>query len=260
MDALDYTWPHDPDQLYPHDEVDFLCDLDDLDFSEERAVVETAHSDRSRKLRLFALVMAVCMLVSFIGSLGILGEVLGLNKAQATALETLPIAGTERYDLAFEVLDLINVERTAAELPELAMNADFMAAAMLRTRECQVRFSHTRPDGQSCFTALPRVNAASGENIAAGQMSAAQVMRDWMRSEGHRENILKSNFYSVGIGCFECTNAAGQRVLSWSQEFSSLVSVNAEIPENVTGVWQVSVDSKAPALMRSIPGTTYQPW
>jgi uncharacterized protein YkwD len=38
------------------------------------------------------------------------------------------------------------------------------------------------------------------ENIAMGQTSAAGVMDSWMRSSGHRANILSPNNTEIGIG------------------------------------------------------------
>lgn len=43
---------------------------------------------------------------------------------------------------------------------------------------------------------------ALGENIAKGQMTPAQVVDDWMRSENHRNNILSGAFDEIGIGIF----------------------------------------------------------
>ena len=38
------------------------------------------------------------------------------------------------------------------------------------------------------------------ENIAYGQKSPEEVMRTWMKSYGHRSNILNSNFNQIGCG------------------------------------------------------------
>jgi uncharacterized protein YkwD len=38
------------------------------------------------------------------------------------------------------------------------------------------------------------------ENIAYGQKSAEEVMKTWMKSYGHRSNILNSNFTQIGCG------------------------------------------------------------
>jgi uncharacterized protein YkwD len=39
-----------------------------------------------------------------------------------------------------------------------------------------------------------------GENIAAGYDSAQKVVAAWMKSDGHRKNILNCRFTSIGIG------------------------------------------------------------
>ena len=41
-----------------------------------------------------------------------------------------------------------------------------------------------------------------GENLAKGQLSVDQVMRDWMKSPNHRKNILRPQFEEIGIGLF----------------------------------------------------------
>ena len=58
-------------------------------------------------------------------------------------------------------------------------------------------------DGSSCFTVLPEFGIryeTAGENIAAGQRTPAQVVRAWMHSEGHRNNILNPDFTQIGVG------------------------------------------------------------
>jgi uncharacterized protein YkwD len=42
--------------------------------------------------------------------------------------------------------------------------------------------------------------SAAGENIAAGQQTAAAVVQAWMNSQGHRENILNSSYTQIGVG------------------------------------------------------------
>ena len=74
-----------------------------------------------------------------------------------------------------------------------------MEAAMQRAAELVFSFSHTRPSGQSCFTVSDK---AFGENIAAGYWNADLVMNGWMNSEGHRANILREYYTSIGVGCF----------------------------------------------------------
>ncbi|MGN0579072.1 MAG: CAP domain-containing protein, partial [Ruminiclostridium sp.] len=58
---------------------------------------------------------------------------------------------------------------------------------------------------------------AAGENIAAGQRSASEVMESWMNSSGHRQNILSSNFRKIGIGLYKSPDGYGYY---WVQIFS----------------------------------------
>ena len=107
-----------------------------------------------------------------------------------------------------EVLNLVNIEREKNGLEPLALNQILVDGAKIRAKEIVTSFSHTRPDGSSPFSVFPGGNFAVyfnhvGENIAYGQLDAAEVMDSWMNSEGHRANILNPKFTSIGIGCYE---------------------------------------------------------
>ncbi len=98
-----------------------------------------------------------------------------------------------KYNMAYEILDLLNAERQKEGLPALAMDKDLLDAAMQRAVEIEVYYAsdHTRPNGEMCFTASEKMN---GENIAWGYGSAEAVMKDWMGATGHRANILREEF------------------------------------------------------------------
>ncbi len=91
-------------------------------------------------------------------------------------------------------------------LDELEYDYGLEAAAMKRAAEIAVMYSHTRPNGESCFTAYPGEPLACGENIAAGFKTADGVFYGWREDnyaysgQGHRRNMLSSNFRYVGIG------------------------------------------------------------
>lgn len=102
-----------------------------------------------------------------------------------------------------EVVRLVNAERAKAGLSALRLDGSVNAAAQVRAREIVSNFSHTRPNGASCFTALREAGAnyrGAGENIAYGQPSAQAVVNAWMNSAGHRANILNANFTTIGVG------------------------------------------------------------
>lgn len=118
---------------------------------------------------------------------------------------------------AAEVLTLVNQQRAAAGLAPLAVDADLKAASQIRAKEIERSFSHTRPDGSDCFSAISNRYSflALGENIAGGQNSAASVMNAWMGSDGHRANILNAKYTHIGIACYQ----AADGTLYWVQVF-----------------------------------------
>lgn len=107
---------------------------------------------------------------------------------------------------AQSVLFIVNEERKKQGLKPLVLDAKLTSAANLRAEEIYKKFSHSRPDGSSCFTVLYDFHIsyrAAGENIAAGQKTPEIVMNAWMNSKGHRANILNSNYGKIGIGVYE---------------------------------------------------------
>ncbi len=107
------------------------------------------------------------------------------------------VNATYDFDTAYQILDILNGQRAANGLPTLTMDKDLMEAAMFRGAEINVCWSHTRPNGSSCFSICSKSYA---ENIAYGQTGAADVMNAWLGSDGHRKNMFNSRYSTVGIG------------------------------------------------------------
>ena len=128
---------------------------------------------------------------------------------------------TNEFNTAYEaqVLWLVNNERAKYGLSPLTQDSGATQVAHLRAKEIVQSFSHTRPNGSSCFTAASELGVSyrsAGENIAYGYPTPEAVVNGWMNSEGHRKNILSSSFGKIGIGCYESGG-----VLYWSQFFIS---------------------------------------
>lgn len=105
---------------------------------------------------------------------------------------------------AVQVVSLVNAERAKQGLSALTVSTKVQQVAQTRAGELKSSFSHTRPSGASCFTALTEAGVPytrAGENIAYGQSSPAAVVQAWMNSSGHRANILSSSFTTIGVGC-----------------------------------------------------------
>lgn len=113
--------------------------------------------------------------------------------------------------LAAQVISEVNVERAKYGLSPLSVDANLTSAACVRAREIVESFSHTRPDGTSWSTVS---SSAYGENIAKGHNSAERVMAAWMSSQGHRENILRESYGSIGVCALKVNG-----VVYWVQLF-----------------------------------------
>ena len=147
-----------------------------------------------------------------------LGTPLTLDSSKQTKIEPtadnlveITQVGEYNYDHARQVVKLINIERIKVGVDPVEMDDELLHAAMTRSKELLVLFSHARPDGSSCFDLAPK---AQGENIAVGHVSPEAVVADWMESPGHKSNILNSKWKSIGIGV---TNG----VKNWTQLFST---------------------------------------
>lgn len=122
-------------------------------------------------------------------------------------------------EYAKKVIDLVNEEREKNGLSPLATDAKVTQAAQLRAEEIKTLFSHTRPNGTQCFTALKEAGvnySGAGENIAMGQKTPEEVMQGWMNSSGHRANILKAEFKNIGVGYYVDSNGKAH----WTQFFT----------------------------------------
>ena len=99
----------------------------------------------------------------------------------------------------------MNIEREKAGKQPLSADTNLTKAAQVRAQEIADTFSHSRPDGRDCFTAMNEAGVsyrAAGENIAMGQKTPAQVVEGWMNSDGHRRNILSDSFGRLGVGYY----------------------------------------------------------
>ena len=137
----------------------------------------------------------------------------------ATMPGPMPVYIVTDSSVEQQVLNLVNAERAKYGLAPLSWDpVNLGPGAALRAQEISVYFSHTRPDGTSCFTAITNPGMV-GENIAAGQRSPQEVLNTWMNSSGHRANILQSRYTRLGVGYFY--DPSSHYKYYWVQMFSS---------------------------------------
>lgn len=103
-----------------------------------------------------------------------------------------------------EMLALVNQARAEADLPALTWNqaAADVAAEKARDMVALEYFDHTSPTYGSPFDMMKKFGVTfrtAGENLA-GHQSVEKAHQALMDSPGHRENILNSRFFQIGIG------------------------------------------------------------
>ncbi|HVE70130.1 MAG TPA: CAP domain-containing protein [Thermoanaerobaculia bacterium] len=101
------------------------------------------------------------------------------------------------------LVEAMNRERAAHGLGPLRLNAALSDAARDRIADMFEKryFAHVSPDGIDPFVWAARRGyryRLIGENLAVGY-AGTRVVDGWMRSPGHRENILGRGFDEVGI-------------------------------------------------------------
>ncbi|WP_229356629.1 CAP domain-containing protein [Streptomyces sp. UNOB3_S3] len=140
--------------------------------------------------------------------------VVGLSRAAPAGADTTA-------SLRQQITTLVNAHRHAAGCAPLRISPQLTAAAQKHSDDMAERhfFGHTDPGGADPGA---RISAAGyrwdayGENIARGQATPAAVMDAWMRSAGHRENILDCSFKEMGVGI-----ATAPEGPFWTQDFGS---------------------------------------
>jgi uncharacterized protein YkwD len=113
------------------------------------------------------------------------------------------------------ILAAMNRERAAHGLGPLRLNERLTLAAGDRVGDMLAKryFAHVSPDGVQPFTWVDQRGyryRIIGENLAVGYRGTA-VVDGWMRSPGHRENILQKSFDEVGIAITDSVPQRGYR-------------------------------------------------
>ena len=171
--------------------------------------------------------------ISFLLSFVILLSVISLGGvAYANDKVTVNINGTYGQTEARSMLKMINDFRKSSDawfwdennekyicsgLQDFTYDYELEEAAMQRAAEISAKFSHTRPNGGSCFDINENIYA---ENIAAGSSTAEGAFYQWREDnddfsgQGHRRSMLSAGYTAIGIAYFECDGWG-----YWVQEF-----------------------------------------
>lgn len=111
------------------------------------------------------------------------------------------------------ILTSINNERATKGIAPIQMSNVMNQAALIRAKEIVQSFSHTRPNGTSCFTVFPSYSTAE-ENIffspnivfeGNATYLASMIMDDFRAEDyapSHYTNLMSPNVNTIGIGVY----------------------------------------------------------
>ena len=120
------------------------------------------------------------------------------TKPEGPAAKTL-----ELYPVEHLIVQHTNAERKRHGLAPLEVDKHLVNSA------------RTHATWMTTRQALQHTKGPVAENIAYGQESAAEVVRSWMRSPGHRATLLNRGHRRIGVAAFVARNGR----IYWCQQF-----------------------------------------
>jgi uncharacterized YkwD family protein len=156
-------------------------------------------------LTLFVFSLAVCLFVS---------------TPSTFAQQTNKVSVQEHTVSKFEqrVFELVNEERKKRNIEPLQLSLEVSKTAREKSEDMRDKdyFDHESPTyGKPCEHMKKKY---CGENIAAQWKTPEEVMDAWMKSEGHKKNILRKEYTHIGVGYAE---GGGRYGIYWTQQFFS---------------------------------------
>ncbi len=175
----------------------------------------------SLKAALAELAQAVQALTGGAQVAGVNGQAATTQQYVARSASTTKSSGKEDNSYEQRVLELINQERAKYGLGAVSYNGALDNAAEKHNEQMALvgKMAH---EGVGDGDPGERIRAEGwrnswGENVATGQTSPEQVVREWMNSPEHRRNILDPSFKYMGVSYTTASNGRSY----WAQEFGS---------------------------------------
>lgn len=158
----------------------------------------------------------------------------GFLATRSEAAGTVKVKGCTGTRVTLDVKEksmLIKHNRVRANkgLKRLCVHPALQRAAEAHSRDMIQKdyFSHDSKDGSTPYQRMKRQGykfRTAGENIAYGSGSYGAPgprFKGWMKSSGHRKNILNGKFREVGIGAATGNYNGTGNVTMWTADFGT---------------------------------------
>ena len=111
--------------------------------------------------------------------------------------------GLDLHPVEHQIVRSTNAQRARYGLQPLAIDNSLIHAA------------RTHAQWMTRNRSLVHTHLAVAENIAMGQRTSAEVVKDWMGSPGHRANILSGSYRRIGVAAYVAVDGT----IYWCQQF-----------------------------------------
>ena len=120
------------------------------------------------------------------------------------------------------ILKEVNIEREKNHLKPLKIDSRLNKIAVIKAKDMakDKKMSHTSKKFGATFNLIKKENihfTKAAENIASGHKTPEFVTERWLKSKGHRKNILERDYRFIGIG--KASDNEGK--LYWVQIFTN---------------------------------------
>lgn len=137
-----------------------------------------------------------------------------------------------------EIVRLTNLERESRGLPLLKLNQELSLAASKKGEDMFAKnyWAHVSPVGiQPWFfiTDSGYTYRYAGENLARDFTTAPDVVKAWIASPGHKENLLSSRYQDIGVAVLD-GKLNGRETTLVIQMFGTKLSTTAAKPSVTT--------------------------
>lgn len=144
-----------------------------------------------------------------------------------------------------ELLEHTNRAREENGVAPLRLNEALISAANGKAQHMLANnyWAHFAPDGTSPWNFIRGSGYSyvfAGENLAKGFTDSASIVRAWMNSPSHRENLLSEKYNDIGFAITEGTLEGTETILV-VQMFGAL-----DVPANTDQYVAVASDTLAP--------------
>src|SRR5438309_7550472 len=192
------------------------------------------------------------VLASVLAVLGLLGG-FGPLLADGASLD-----GSEQ-----DLVARINSFRASRGLPTLAVSDTLTAAAKWMSLDMGARnyFAHTSLDGRSPTQRMydagyPAFGTWTGEDLAAGYTTTADVLNGWINSPAHYAVLVNPQYHAIGVGRGYTTGSTYGWY--WTADFGGVVDAAraAPVPRAATQITQAAFAPRIAQPAFAVPPDT----